>query len=77
MPVNQRLADIFMQLHISEQSGRGVPKIVAAYGKEAFDFRENSISVTIPFNWINKTGDNVGDKVGGIKQQLRQIKHKL
>ncbi|MCB9499399.1 MAG: hypothetical protein H6689_02535 [Erysipelotrichaceae bacterium] len=20
--------------------------------------------VTIPFNWINKTGDNVGDKVG-------------
>jgi predicted HTH transcriptional regulator len=34
MPVNQRLADIFMQLHISEQSGRGVPKIVAAYGKK-------------------------------------------
>lgn len=64
MPVNQRLADIFMQLHISEQSGRGVPKIVAAYGKKAFDFRENSIAVTIPFNWINKTGDNVGDKVG-------------
>jgi len=64
MMISQRSADIFMQLHISEQSGRGVPKIVVVYGKEAFDFRENSIAVTIPFNWINKTGDNVGDKVG-------------
>ncbi|MBQ7652638.1 MAG: putative DNA binding domain-containing protein, partial [Victivallales bacterium] len=50
VPVNQRLSDIFMQLHISERSGRGVPKIVEVYGKNAYDFRQNSIVVTIPFN---------------------------
>lgn len=64
IPVNPRLSDIFLQLHISERSGRGVPKIVDVYGKDVFDFRENSIAVNIPFNWINKVGDNVGDKAG-------------
>ena len=49
VPVNAKLSEIFLQLHISEKSGRGVPKIIEIYGKNAFDFRENSIVVTIPF----------------------------
>ena len=57
IPVNSKLSEIFLQLHISEKSGRGVPKIVEKYGKEVFDFRENSIVVTLPFNWINKRKD--------------------
>ena len=44
------------------ETGRGVPKITQRYGKEAYEFRENSIVVTIPFNWINVMGDKVGDK---------------
>ncbi|HPA92386.1 MAG: Divergent AAA domain protein [Candidatus Methanofastidiosum methylothiophilum] len=64
IPVNQKLSDIFLQLHISERSGRGVPKIIDTYGKDVFDFRENSIVVNIPFNRINRHIDyNVGDKV--------------
>ncbi len=54
IPVNNKLSEIFLQLHISEKSGRGIPKIVEKYGKEVFDFRENSIVVTLPFNWINE-----------------------
>lgn len=50
MPVNQKLSDIFLQLHISEQTGRGVPKITEIYGKENCAFRENSIVVVIPFD---------------------------
>lgn len=34
--VNEKLSEIFLQLHISEKSGRGVPKIIEIYGKEAF-----------------------------------------
>ena len=60
VPVNQGLSDMFLQLHISERSGRGVPKITKVYGREAYDFRENSIVVTIPFS---RTESNVGDKV--------------
>lgn len=63
IPVNEKLSEIFLQLHISEKSGRGVPKIIETYGKEAFTFRENSIVVTIPFNRINKASEKVDHKV--------------
>ncbi len=63
VPVNRCLSDIFLQLHISERSGRGVPIITQVYGKDAFEFRENAIVVTIPFEKISLVvGDKVGDK---------------
>lgn len=67
VPVNQKLSDIFLQLHISERSGRGVPKIIDTYGKDVFDFRENSIAVNIPFHWMNRPGAEAGNKVGDKK----------
>ncbi len=60
VPVNEKLSEIFLQLHISEKSGRGVPKIVEVYGEDAIEFRENSIVVTIPFK---KVRENVEKKV--------------
>lgn len=66
VPVNKKLSDIFLQLHISERTGRGVPRIVESYGKKVFDFSDNDITVTIPFNRINilEWGDKRGDKWG-------------
>ena len=64
IPVNEKLSEIFLQLHISEKSGRGVPKITEVYGKNAFSFRENSIVVTIPFMQIRD--DEIGNKVGNV-----------
>ena len=49
VPVNQALSDVFIKLHITEHTGRGVPRITEAYGKDAIRFNENSIVVTIPF----------------------------
>ena len=40
---------MFIKLHITEHTGRGVPRITEAYGKDAIRFNENSIVVTIPF----------------------------
>ncbi len=75
VPVNQGLSDIFLQLHISERSGRGVPKITKVYGREAFDFRKNSIVVTIPFSRVETSmGDNVTDNVGNKKLNSSQQK---
>lgn len=39
-----------------------MPKITQRYGREAFEFRENSIVITISLNWINVIGDKAGDK---------------
>ena len=64
VPVNQKLSEIFLQLHISEKTGRGVPKVIEKYGRDAYEFRENSIVVKIPFRWINTLGeDNAPEEV--------------
>ena len=73
VPVNRKLSEIFLQLHISEKTGRGVPLITERYGREAYEFRENSIVVTIPFRWINKVGDKVGDKNSHLTQTQASI----
>ena len=67
IPVNDKLSEIFLQLHISEKSGRGVPKIIEVYGKEAFKFNERSIVVTIPFNKVDRSEGQVDSKVGREK----------
>ena len=78
VPVNRKLSDIFLQLHISERSGRGVPQITKVYGREAFEFRENSIVVTIPFDKLNtNVGDRVVDKVGDKIEKLNPTRQRI
>ena len=77
IPVNRKLSEMFIQLHISEKSGRGVPKIVETYGREAFKFEENDIVVTIPFNRVGQVGNNVGDKVGDKQSPLNQTRQTI
>lgn len=52
IPVNEILSSIFLQLRLSERSGRGVPKIVSVYGRESIHIDKNYIMVTIPFEKI-------------------------
>ena len=51
-PINKTLSDMFVSLRFSEQSGHGVPIIVKKYGREAFSFKSETVTVTIPFNYI-------------------------
>ena len=68
IPVNEKLSELFLQLHISEKTGRGIPTITSALGKEVIDISNGTILVKIPFNRINKVGDKVGDKSLNISQ---------
>ena len=68
IPVNKKLCEILLQLHISEKSGRGVPRIVREYGQEAFSFRDNAIVVTIPFNRLD-----LGNEPQAITQVMTQV----
>jgi len=62
VPVTRKLSGFFLQLDISEKTGRGVPIVTSFYGKDVYEFRENSIVVSIPFNWIKAPGDKPGNK---------------
>jgi hypothetical protein len=50
-----------LQLHISERTGRGVPKITEVYGKGTYEFRENSIVASIPFTRVETDGNTPVD----------------
>lgn len=69
-PVNKKLAKVIAQLHISEQSGRGVPTILNRYGEEAFKFSDRWIQVTIPFNFINVVDYQIAPKQIDASRQI-------
>ena len=54
--------DIFKSCRIVERSGHGVPEVVKVYGKNAYKFSVNTITVTIPFD---KNGFNQDGTVNG------------
>ena len=66
----EKLSDIFLQLHISERSGHGMPKITELYGEDCIELRENSIVVTLPFERLETKAyapaddENVPDRTG-------------
>ncbi len=81
VPVNKKLSDLFLQLHISERSGRGVPKIVEVYGKEAIEFHDNTILVKIPLERLEqdeetKNAQNV-KKINFIQKNERSLSEVL
>lgn len=51
IPVNRALMLIFLAAGLTERTGHGIPKIVEAYGKEAFTISDYIVTVTIPFNF--------------------------
>ena len=61
--MNQALSDVFIKLHITEHTGRGVPRITEAYGNDVIRINENSIVVTIPF-------ERLGQEVYGDGQTI-------
>lgn len=59
LPVNEVLASLFLQLRISERSGRGVPKIIGRYGRNSIKIEKNRVTVIIPFEKIeNEAREN-------------------
>ena len=52
LPVNDALMRVFVQTGLTEHTGHGVPVITAAYGREAFDLTNGTVSVTLRFNGL-------------------------
>ena len=78
IPVNEALASIFLQLRLSERSGRGVPTIVNAYGRDSIAIKKNFIVVTIPFNKIDAAPFelNAGEE-GNVEGKDQKVTEKV
>lgn len=50
VPINESMIRLFIKLDLIEQNGHRIPIILKEYGKEAFEIKDNFITVTIPFD---------------------------
>ena len=72
-PVDKELMDIFLQCKIMDQAGYGVPTIVSVYGIDAYNFSDDSITVTIPFYNKNFKYKNVGINLENDKDENKNV----
>lgn len=49
LPRNRELMRVFRDLHIANRLGTGIPRILAVYGRDAFELRESHVRVTLPY----------------------------
>ena len=61
IPRNKELMRIFKDLEMVEQLGSGIPRILAAYGKDCFHFSENFLRMVFPA--IEKVTEQVTEQV--------------
>lgn len=76
-PRCNELAEIFLQLRISERSGRGVSKIVDTYGKNSIEIAEDFIKVTIPFSKERIFGNSISEQNNDQKRVTKKEKNKV
>ena len=74
-PRCRELADIFLQLRISERSGRGITYITKVYGRDVFEIEDSYIKVSIPFSEERTYGSEISsnqknNKVNGNKTKI-------
>ncbi len=77
IPVNEELSSIFLATHLSERSGKGMPLLVSTYGKDIFELSEESIKVTIPYNWQHKFEEVVDNVVDKAIDKLSKTERKI
>ena len=78
IPVNETLSKIFIQLHITEHTGRGIPQIINAYGKENINIKENNIVVTIPFERLeDATYAPIGERNTPVEKKNTPVEERI
>ena len=82
--MNQVLSNVLIKLHITEHTGRGVPRITEVYGKDIIRFNENSIVVTIPFERLGaevyeggQMNPQVEDEIPQVSGQIPQVEGEI
>ena len=71
--MNQVLSNVLIKLHITEHTGRGVPRITEVYGKDIIRFNENSIVVTIPFERLGQEVYEGGKVTPQVERKIPQV----
>jgi ATP-dependent DNA helicase RecG len=69
-PRNKEIMRIFRDLEIVEQLGSGIPRIIAAYGKDCFELSRNFIRVTFPYVTSLQKRSNQSGVQSGVQSDI-------
>jgi predicted HTH transcriptional regulator len=75
VPRNKEIMRVFRDLEIVEHLGSGVPRILKAYGRDAFEIRDSYIRIAFRFKTVlsEKTvGETAGKTVGKTSEKLSE-----
>lgn len=75
VPRNKEIMRVFRDLEIVEHLGSGVPRILNAYGREAFEIRESYIRII--FRFAERVTVQVGIKSGPSQDQVQILRNCL
>jgi predicted HTH transcriptional regulator len=70
VPRNKEIMRVLRDLEIVEHLGSGVPRILKAYGKEAFEIRDSYVRIVFPYT----KRDHVGTKSGPSQDQVKILR---
>lgn len=70
VPRNKEIMRVLRDLEIVEHLGSGVPRILKAYGKEAFEIRASYVRIVFPY----AKRDQAGTKSGLSRDQVRILR---
>lgn len=70
VPRNKEIMRVLRDLEIVEHLGSGVPRILRAYGKEAFEIRDSYVRIVFPYT----KRDQVGTKSGPSQDQVKILR---
>lgn len=80
-PINPELANVFMKVEKSEQSGKGINTIVKKYGKDVFEFGDDYLCIKLPYNrkvkntyYFQETFEEIYNTTQEITQETTQEK---
>ena len=68
VPRNKEIMRVFRDLEIVEHLGSGVPRILKAYGKEAFEIRDSYVRIV--FRYAKPISDVTGQVTGQVTAQV-------
>lgn len=71
VPRNKEIMRVFRDLDIVEHLGSGVPRIVAVYGKAAFEIRDSFVRIIFPFAEPQR---EAGTKSGPSRDQVQILR---
>ena len=70
LPRNRELMRVFRDVEVVEALGSGMQRIMRKYSKDNFEFGDNYVRMTVPYNWVEGQEKVTGKVTGKVTRKV-------